>query len=499
MSGSRILFCALTVLISGCGVFETPHRFNPYDPKGESNYYFPYLTNGVALRNHVFLSPVSPGNPFVYRGQKISLALPAVWEGRTLSKFRFNIDADESWETNWSANRFFSHSFSTGGNHRIFGEAIYQNAFVYRFTNQSLRVVGGGSGNLSFSQDLSPGVSAPSLALGDIDGDGDPDLVMTGFDGSSRNLRTYLNNGSGSFTLAQVLTPNLGSSSIALGDLDGDGDLDLVVTGDNGSTKFFLSLFNDGSGAFSQVQSFTPGLTSSGIALGDLDGDGDLDLVVTGDDGTAKQSKVFKNNGSGIFSLFQTLSPGVFTSSIALGDLDGDNDLDLVLTGDDGGANHFKIFTNNGSGSFTLLQSLATGLNTSSIALGDLDKDGDLDLVVTGYDGAASHFESYKNNGSGTFTLSQTITSGVSISSVVLGDLDNDGDLDIAMTGSQPPPQFSTYRNNGSGVFTLGQNLSPTVNGSCLVLGDLDGDTDLDLVMTGINGGTRYFKIYLNQ
>ncbi len=487
------------LFIGACSLFDTNRRFNPNDPEGEPASYFPYLTNTLTAKNVVFTSPVNPANPYVFLGQKISLRVPAVWNGKTLSNFRFDVGSDGVWETGWQSGRTYFHAFTTSGVIPVTVEGIYQNAVVYRFPFQKVRVLSGGSGSFVSSQDVAPGVSGSSTALGDIDGDGDLDLVMTGFDGSARHFKTYLNNGSGTFTLFHSRTPTLSASSLALGDLDGDGDLDLVISGDNGGTKFFLTFLNEGDGSFSQSQVFSPGLSLGSLALGDLDADGDPDLVATGDDGSTKITKVFQNNGSGFFSLHQSITPGVCDSAIALGDLNNDGSPDLVLTGFDGTSSYFKTFTNSGAGAFFQLQNFMPSLRYAGVVLGDLDKDGFLDMIIAGAEGGTDYFRSYFNNGAGVMSLSQTLGVGVSLASLVLGDLNGDGDLDLVISGSEPPAHTTVFQNNGRGVFTAGQTLTPEVSGGSLNLGDLDQDGDLDLVSTGFDGSTRYFKVYKNQ
>jgi hypothetical protein len=351
-------------------------------------------------------------------------------------------------------------------------------------------------------------VSSGSIDLGDIDDDGDLDLILTGTKGA-RVSEIYTNDGSGSFTEinAGSLT-SVRDSSVDLGDLDGDGDLDLVLTGAPGGNST-SEIYENDSGSFTEINSGDlTGVQRSSIDLGDLDGDDAPDLILTGGDVMSMPiSKIYRNDGSGSFTEINAGSlTGVRDSSVDLGDLDGDGDLDLVLTGD--GATSMpisKIYRNDGSGGFTEINSGSlTGVRDSSVDLGDLDGDSDLDLVLTGDDATATPISKiYRNDGSGGFTeINSGSLTGVRDSSVDLGDLDGDSDLDLVLTGidATSTPVSKIYNNDGIGGFTETDSGSLTgVLYSSVDLGDLDGDGALDLVLTGQGDSTQYSQIYRND
>ncbi|MDP7033564.1 MAG: VCBS repeat-containing protein [Planctomycetota bacterium] len=319
------------------------------------------------------------------------------------------------------------------------------------------------------------------VALGDLDGDGDLDLVM--------DNQIFLNNGSGSFTVTgQELQSG---SGLALGDLDGDGDLDLVITRHSYLVSGTWIYFNNGLASFTLTGQELQG--GNGLALGDLDGDGDLDMV----NGT----NIYFNNGSGSFSDAGPVLVDVSYSIALLGDLDGDGDLDLVATGTQGQPT--SIHLNDGNGDFTehgLVQADAT----ISGELGDLDGDGDLDLVITSCQGQPTRI--HLNDGSGHFTPSGQLEVGYELEwghfsfCVVLGDLDGDGDLDLVTNpGLDRSYEHSVqvHLNDGSGSFTRTSEMSMgEMNwNQSIALGDLDGDGALDLALG--NGSTN--RIYLNR
>ncbi|MBU1076504.1 MAG: T9SS type A sorting domain-containing protein [Spirochaetes bacterium] len=366
----------------------------------------------------------------------------------------------------------------------------------------SLILTSQGYSDFVFSYDISPAVYYGSIVLGDIDSDGDLDLVMSGQSSSARELKIYVNNGAGIFNIHQIFNPGLFYSSITLSDIDNDGDPDLIVTGSDGAAYHFKVYKNNGAGIFSLYQNLSPGVYLSSIATGDIDFDGDIDLIMIGD-GAGYLFTVYMNNGEGFFSQGQSLSPGVDFGSIALGDIDSDNDLDLVMTGFSTGPGYnFKIYTNNGSGNFSESQSL-TGLFTGGSSFGDIDSDGDIDLLISGTpDGSVnSILKVYTNNSTGIFNESQNINPGAMQSSIVLGDTDCDGDLDLIAAGfaSGPTRYFRSYTNNGTGAFYYKDSPAPGIDSCSIAIADLDNDKDIDLVITGSDGGTLYFRVYMNQ
>ncbi|MDD3627389.1 MAG: FG-GAP-like repeat-containing protein [bacterium] len=350
------------------------------------------------------------------------------------------------------------------------------------------------------------GVSYSSIVLGDIDNDGDLDLILSGTPGSGGISKIYQNNGTGSFTeINPGSLTGVYYSSNALGDIDNDGDLDLILTGYTDPDSVSKIYQNNGAGSFTEINpgSLT-GVFNSSIALGDLDNDGDLDLILSGIISSEIISKIYQNDGVGSFT---EINPGSLTglvgSSIALGDIDNDGDLDLILTGYDFTFFISKIYKNDGTGNFTEINSgTLTGIYYSSVAFGDLDTDGDLDLILTGNTGAGFISKIYQNNGTGLFTeINSGCLTEVWYSSIALGDIDTDGDLDLILTGQTGTGGISTiYQNNGTGSFT--EINSGSLTGVCtssISLGDIDNDGDLDLILTGFIGPDSVSKIYQNN
>ncbi|QTE22997.1 FG-GAP-like repeat-containing protein [Polaribacter cellanae] len=338
-----------------------------------------------------------------------------------------------------------------------------------------------------------PNVYSGSVAFGDVDNDGDLDVLITGkTGGGTRISKTYTNDGNGNYTEKQSLA-GIAGSSVAFGDIDNDGDLDILLTGYTGSKRISKTYTNDGNGNYTEKQSLT-GITESSVAFGDIDNDGDVDILLSGFSGSGAISKTYTNDGNGNFTEKQSLI-GVYYSSVALGDMDNDGDVDILLSGYTGSGAISKTYTNDGDGNFTEKQSLA-GIARSSVAFGDIDNDGDLDFVLTEYRGTRIT-KTYTNDGNGNFTEKQNLT-GVYRASVAFGDMDNDGDLDILLSGQSSSGKVSkTYTNDGNGNFTETQSLTG-VGDSSVAFGDIDNDGDLDIVITGFSH-TPTTKIYKNN
>ncbi len=359
------------------------------------------------------------------------------------------------------------------------------------------------------------GLTYTSLALGDIDDDGDLDLIATGRDGfGNYRLLIYENDGEGIFLLDQEpmgAGQGLLWGGVALGDLDNDHDLDLAVGGsDNVSpspdTTRFITYTNDGAGFFNLYEEpigiqQRQGYLRFEIDIGDVDADGDLDVVVMGyDEDYYTHLDIYRNDGSGslVFSDWVMTMQG----AVRFGDIDGDGDLDLVTSGWGGFDGRLITWINDGAGHFSFGEEPMGhyfGIGAAGdLALGDFDDDGDLDLVAGGADNIsyASRLIVFKNDGGGSFSLHQEpmgANQGLSFPAIALGDVDNDDDLDLTVGGDGT---LAIYANDGTGSFSLvEQPLGPNAGINTypgLVMGDIDADGDLDFVASG--GRLTVFK-----
>ena len=351
------------------------------------------------------------------------------------------------------------------------------------------------------------------MITGDIDGDGDLDLITN----ANMGVRIFVNDGRGRFTdetQQRIPMIRFNLSAIVLGDVDGDRDLDLVTSGDG----LFL---NDGKGVFKDASSQMPKdiYITRDIALGDVDGDGDADLVLAKQQA---QNRLYVNDGKGNFKDVTAANMPVdaaYTWALDLGDVDKDGDLDLVLgnlaTSVPQAGNDW-LYVNDGKGRFKLASANLPKHDemTYDLALGDLDGDGDLDLVTaTGVIwGNVGRDRLYTNDGKGRFSdasatglpLMREHTNGLG-----LADVDGDGDLDLVHCNSQDSviptnAQNVMFINDGRGKFTNQTPLWLPARGDqtyAIVLGDMDGDRDVDIVVGNINPSASTFvsnSLYFN-
>ncbi len=367
-----------------------------------------------------------------------------------------------------------------------------------------------------------PGVDLDSsVAWGDYDNDGDLDILLAGWAGSTVITRLYRNDGPSSgwsFTEVSTGLPGMYDCAVAWGDYDSDGDLDILLAGFDGSGQIARIYRNDGPSSsgwtFTDINAGLLGVIVGSVAWGDYDNDGDLDILLTGLSGSTYVTRVYRNGGPSSGWSFTNIGAnliGVSRSSAAWGDYNNDGNLDILLTGcadyscPTGIA---RVYRNDGppSGwSFTDIGAGLTGVYYSSVAWGDYDSDGDLDILLEGFDGQTGRFARvYRNDGpsSGwTFTDINAGLPGVQNGEVAWGDYDNDGDLDILLTGS--PGVARVYRNDGPSSgwsFTdIGAGL-PIMGDTSAAWGDYDNDGDLDILLTGgVGWPNKLAGVYSNK
>ena len=371
-----------------------------------------------------------------------------------------------------------------------------------------------------------------SVAWGDVDGDGDLDLAAGSAGGANSNQpsKVYLNhNGVLETGAAWTSEGRDDIYSVAWGDVDGDGDLDLAVGDFGKANKVYLN--HNG-----VLQTGTPWTSSHGdrtysVAWGDVDGDGDLDLAVGNANFMGKKfgmnnygsaNKVYLNqNGVLQTAPYWISNDEDWTRSVAWGDVDGDGDLDLAvgnsrLTDDTGRSSANRVYLNqgldaNGDLSMTLGWSSDASYKTYSVAWGDVDGDGDLDLAVGNGGGVKKNNPNrvYLNqgldaNGDLSMTLGWSFDARDRTYSVAWGDVDGDGDLDLAAGNgntSEGGKANKVYLNQGVDEtgdlsMTLGWISADSDRTHSVAWGDMDGDGDLDLAVGNWSSAN---KVYLNQ
>jgi len=296
----------------------------------------------------------------------------------------------------------------------------------------------------------------------------------------------------------------VGDCAVCWMDYDKDGDLDIFLSGVDvdqgnyqGSTIHLTTRIyrNDGGGVFTDININLP--LARDIDWGDYDNDGDLDILMSGTF-TATSSRILKNEGNGNFTEINSGISDIGLGAVDWGDIDNDGDLDFVITGIRNNADVALLFRNDGNNQFTEITSTILGVRYGSVDFGDSDNDGDLDLLISGHYHATNVniCEVYLNDGNGWLTWSNAgLTRGDLI--VSWGDYDNDGDLDILSAGNDQVGKI--YRNDGNNIFT---DINVDLNGGAnrtgpAYWGDFDNDGDLDVVR--IRGLFDPAVLYINE
>ena len=268
---------------------------------------------------------------------------------------------------------------------------------------------------------------------------------------------------------------------VALGDLDGDNDLDAVTIAAYSHIEVW---FNNGNSYFSGPDIYANNSSFYDVALNDLDEDGDLDIIAI--PFTSDILMTLKNNGAGIFTIWQNINSGVSSYRSHLADLNGDGRDDLFLTNTN---TTQKIYLNNGNG-FNTTPITFVASNASDVALADYDNDGDIDAMLS--DRYFSENQLWLNDGNANFSYSATYAMDEYYSGVAAGDIDNDGDTDFILYGMDIPREI--WLNDGTGHFTLGVLMPNNLDyDKSIKLADYDNDGLLDLII-GIYGGLKVFK-----
>jgi subtilase family serine protease len=365
------------------------------------------------------------------------------------------------------------------------------------------------------SRDFGAGNRPVSVAIGDVNGDGKTDIVAaTNDEGGpgAAGVAILLGNGDGTFGLPTVLALDGAAADVALADVDGDTFLDIVTANrgpDSDSDGTVSVLLNDGSGGFGAGLEFGVAGSPRALALGFMDDDGFLDIV-TANDGpyggggegqppgwTHAGVSVLLGDGTGSFGLPRTLKVTSGTpADLALGDLDGDGALDVVMA--NGGSGYYgsetsiSVLLGAGDGTLRAGTRVDVGGKPIGVALGRLNADAALDVVTANgatWGVASDTISVLLGAGDGSFRAPEILTVGQgSPAAVAIADLDGDGRRDIVATdGSQEgysayAPFVSVFRGQGDGTFELLGDFAAGVQPIALAVGDIDGTGYLDIV-----------------
>jgi hypothetical protein len=372
-----------------------------------------------------------------------------------------------------------------------------------------------------------PDLTSGIAEFADIDLDGDLDLLVGGETETGSVLRIYradddtvvLDNNGGEFIFKSLSVAGIALEPVtrpkaSWGDLNGDGFPDLVISGISRETGAPLSTIY-----INQVGQFIPadidGLPNvwgGSVKWADLNGDGHMDLFLSGSTTTAQPydvvSEVWMNDGSGSLTPTASGIPPFMFGEAAFADVDGDGDLDMALTGDLGdGLLHAGLYENTGLGSGGQYQALPADLPRlmgGSVSWGDVDADGDPDLLLTGGSLDPQMLRGITRlyvNENGSFQAHPFPFDGVVTGRAIWGDYENDGDQDVFVVGARSPLGETVGRlyRNEDGQFVAELDVKGFVNATAS-FGDYNGDGDLDLIAFGVDAeGNLSTTFYINQ
>lgn len=348
-----------------------------------------------------------------------------------------------------------------------------------------------------------PGLNFSDVDWGDYDNDSDLDIAISGQTDGGFVSQIYENTGSGFTEVFAGELEGLANSSISWGDYDRDGDLDILLTGTNPSSNSVSLIYNNSGSGFTEVFAGSlDGASESKSGWFDYDNDGDLDIILTGFSGGSSTniSKIYENSASGFSEVAAGQLEGI-RGDVVSGDLDNDGDLDILISGFNGSERVSRLYQNN-VGSFSeIYEGQLIGILSGSIAASDYDNDGDLDVIITGSDTGTTGTSSIYNNAGNTFTeVFDGQIEGVNNSGVTWGDFDGDGDSDIIVSGDGTTDRISKlYLNSGTDFTEPIPDEFTKLNVGSIAASDYDNDGDLDVILTGENTDGLHTEIYENN
>lgn len=344
-----------------------------------------------------------------------------------------------------------------------------------------------------------------SVEFADYDNDGDQDLAVFGVDDNFNDQAEIYRNDDGVFTPINAGISPMHMGAVSWADYDTDGDLDLFCSGADYSGNYFAVIYENNNGVFTPSEASLPAGFWNSSGWGDYDNDGDPDLAYSWYVDGSSNSAIFRNDGGSFVNIDAGLL-SLTAGSMEWGDYDGDGDLDLLHTGTPADfSNTLVLIYENNEGVFTNIQASLMDCAWYNNALwDDVDSDGDLDVVYVGDDGSDYPFVVYLNT-NGNFDMVNTGLFGVRTSNgnigIQLGDIDNDGDMDVVMTGDDPSYDKSTriFLNDNATYTALEHNI-PGYGSGTVDMTDIDNDGDLDLFFIGYdNSSSGDVGIFIND
>ncbi|MFC2124068.1 FG-GAP-like repeat-containing protein [Bacteroidota bacterium] len=381
------------------------------------------------------------------------------------------------------------------------GESIFESIYFTDATEPAGLGVAG-----DFKKTDGEGDAFPHIALGDIDRDGDIDIYFgSPGPGGSRYKHYLFKNELGRFkdisSEADIDHSGVETSALFV-DYNNDGFLDLYVVKEGSDVLYdnvSEGVFTDGT----KKSGITGNRKGNKALFFDMDHEGDLDLFIA----TDQKNEIFRNNADATFTILTNESilagKSCITRDAAFGDFDDDGDIDLLVINEDEGN---VLYSNLRQGIFrdvTEASGLTSSGRSGSVACGDYNNDGYLDLFITALKGG--NYRMMLNNGDGTFSNDEAANEIIGIIQNVIGydaaffDMDNDGYLDLLLSGESTDTDgrgVFLFHNDGEGNFEDASDILPDgiTAGRQIAIADYNQDGDLDIYITGLQGGIRLLR-----
>ena len=341
----------------------------------------------------------------------------------------------------------------------------------------------GSPASFSAQTTYAAGKRSERLAIADVNGDGQPDVIIA--NNGSDTVSVFLGIGNGSFQAQATFATAHYPLGVAISDLNGDGKPDIVTAND--PTDNMSVLLGNGNGTFQTQKTFATGTRAYSVAIADVNSDGKPDAIVANRD--SNNVSVLLGNGNGTFNAQTTFAVGTTPRFVAIADVNGDGKPDVIAANSGGGT--VSVLLGNGNGTFQAQSTFAASSNSEGVAISDVNSDGKSDLIVTN----SSAVSVLLGNGNGTFQVQTTTAVGANPRSVAVADVNGDGSLDLITANSQSN-NVSVLLGNGNGLFQTQTTFATGNFLESVALTDVNGDGRPDVITA--NRDSKTMSVLLN-